>query len=161
MLSNDDDNQGVVMAVLFGLIALVISLVIGLAIYTSGKNKATDGAASTTEPAAAPAATAALAGPQSAAAPVAPAAAPSAGDDGSKSARVGLVAFVNGQTGANNPQRQGLNSALMGDGDPLNVLRRTPNQGGYSPLWDVFPAACTEPAIAAGLNLRQTGRSEL
>ena len=33
--------------------------------------------------------------------------------------------------------RQGINSALLGEGDPLNVLAWTPNQGRYSPLWDV------------------------
>ena len=64
-------------------------------------------------------------------------AAPYAGGDGSDSARAGLAAITNGQTGAGNPQRQGLNSALLGDGGPLNILDRTPNQGGYSPLWDV------------------------
>ncbi len=84
------------------------------------------------------------------------AAAPRVGEESSKSARVNLVAFVNGQTGANNPERQGLNSALMGQGDPLNVLRRTPNQGGYSPLWDVYAAQWTASAIADGDNKRQT-----
>jgi hypothetical protein len=64
-------------------------------------------------------------------------AAPFAGGDGTNSARASLAAITNGQTGAANPQRQGLNSALLGDGDPLNVLAWTPNQGRYSPLWDV------------------------
>lgn len=64
-------------------------------------------------------------------------AAPFAGGDGSESARAGLAAFTNGQTGARNSQRQGLNSALLGEGDPLNVLAWLPNQGRYSPLWDV------------------------
>ena len=40
-------------------------------------------------------------------------AAPFAGGDGTDSSRTTLVAFVNGQTGAGNPQRQGLNSALL------------------------------------------------
>jgi hypothetical protein len=65
------------------------------------------------------------------------AAAPFAGGDGTNSARATLAAFTNGPTGADNPQRQGLNSALKGEGDPLNVLAWTPNQGRYSPLWDV------------------------
>ena len=52
-------------------------------------------------------------------------------------ARASLAAITNGATGANNPQRQGLNSALLGQGDPLNVLAWKPNQGRYSPLWDV------------------------
>jgi len=64
-------------------------------------------------------------------------AAPFAGGDGTDSARAGLAAVTNGQTGAGNAQRQGLNSALLGDGDPLNILAWTPNQGRYSPLWDV------------------------
>jgi hypothetical protein len=64
-------------------------------------------------------------------------AAPFAGGDGTDSARASLAAITNGQTGAANPQRQGLNSALLGDGDPRNVLAWQPNQGRYSPLWDV------------------------
>jgi hypothetical protein len=64
-------------------------------------------------------------------------AAPFAGGDGTNSARATLAAFTNGPTGAGNPERQGLNSALKGEGDPLNVLAWTPNQGRYSPLWDV------------------------
>jgi hypothetical protein len=64
-------------------------------------------------------------------------AAPFAGGDGTDSARASLAAITNGATGAGNPQRQGLNSALKGEGDPLNVLAWLPNQGRYSPLWDV------------------------
>jgi hypothetical protein len=87
-------------------------------------------------------------------------AAPFAGGDGTNSSRTTLVAFVNGQTGAGNPQRQGLNSALLDGLAPLNLLFWTPNQGRYSPLWDVHPAAWTAQAVAAGQNLRQTDRSE-
>ncbi len=68
-------------------------------------------------------------------------AAPFAGGDGTDSSRASLAAFVNGQTGASNPQRQGLNSALLDGLSPLNVLRWNPSQGRYSPLWDVHPAA--------------------
>jgi hypothetical protein len=68
-------------------------------------------------------------------------AAPFAGGDGTDSARASLAAFVNGATGAGNPQRQGLNSAVVDGLDPLNVLAWTPNQGRYSPLWDVHLAA--------------------
>lgn len=81
--------------------------------------------------------------------------APFAGGDGTDSARASLVAFVNGQTGANNPQRQGLSSALLDGLDPLNILAWNPSQGRYSPLWDVHPAAWTAQAIASGQNLRQ------
>ena len=83
-------------------------------------------------------------------------AAPRAGDDSGDSARASLAAFVNGQTGAANPQRQGLNSALLDGLSPLNVLRWNPSQGNYSPLWDVHPAAWSAAAIATGQNLRQT-----
>ncbi len=81
--------------------------------------------------------------------------APFLGNDGTDSSRASLAAFVNGQTGRNNPERQGLNSAVAGDGDPLNVLRWNPSQGRYSPLWDVHLAEWTAEAIAAGLNVRQ------
>jgi hypothetical protein len=83
-------------------------------------------------------------------------AAPFPGGDGTDSARASLAAFVNGQTGAGNPNRQGLNSALLDGLDPLNVLAWNPSQGRYSPLWDVHPAAWSAAAIAAGLNVRQT-----
>lgn len=74
--------------------------------------------------------------------------APAAGRDGTDSARASLAAFVNGPTGTRNPERQGLNSALLGEGDPLNVLAWMPNQGRYSPLWDVHLAAWKDPRRA-------------
>ncbi|HEY2029861.1 MAG TPA: hypothetical protein VGH20_11710 [Myxococcales bacterium] len=67
--------------------------------------------------------------------------APSAGDDSTGSSRASLAAVTNGQTGAANPQRQGLNSAILDGLSPLNVLRWNPSQGRYSPLWDVHLAA--------------------
>jgi hypothetical protein len=82
--------------------------------------------------------------------------APFAGGDGTDSARASLAAFVNGQTGNGNPQRQGLNSALLDGADPLNVLAWNPSQGRYSPLWDVHPAEWSAVVMAAGRNLRQT-----
>lgn len=81
--------------------------------------------------------------------------APRFDDDSTASALTSLAAFINGQTGAANPQRQGLNSALLDGLDPLNVLRWTPNQGRYSPLWDVHPAQWSVQAISSGQNLRQ------
>ena len=89
------------------------------------------------------------------------AAPPFAGGDGTDSARASLAAFVNGQTGATNPNRQGVNSALLGECDPLNVLAWNPSQGRYSPLWDVHPAAWTAAAIAHGMNVRQTEFSKV
>lgn len=72
-------------------------------------------------------------------------AAPSAGDDSTASARASLAAFVNGPTG-DPAKRQGINSALLGEGDPLNVLAWRPGQGRYSPLWDVHLTAWTAGA---------------
>jgi len=83
-------------------------------------------------------------------------AAPSPGNDDSNSSRSLLAAFINGQTGANNPQRQGLNSALLDGLDPLNVLFWNPEQGLYSPLWDVHLTQWSAQAVASGRNLRQT-----
>jgi hypothetical protein len=87
--------------------------------------------------------------------------APFAGGDGTDSARASLAAFVNGQTGQNNPNRQGLNSAVLDGLDPLNNLAWNPSQGRYSPLWDVFAAAWTNAAIAAGKNVRQTAFADV
>ena len=83
-------------------------------------------------------------------------AAPAAGQDGTDQSRASLAAFVNGRTGAANPERQGLNSAILDGLSPLNVLFWNPSQGRYSPLWDVHLAAWTASAIAQGLDVRQT-----
>ena len=88
-------------------------------------------------------------------------AAPFAGGDGTDSSRATLVAFVNGQTGLGNPQRQGLNSALLDGADPLNLLFWEPNQGRYSPLWDVHPAQWSAEAVALARNVAQKDRSDL
>jgi hypothetical protein len=87
--------------------------------------------------------------------------APFVGGDGTDSSRATLVAFVNGQTGANNPERQGLNSAILDGLDPLNVLRWAPNQGRYSPLWDVNLAQWSAVAVAQGANTRQEDVGEV
>jgi len=73
--------------------------------------------------------------------------------------RESLIAFTNGQTGATNPQRQGLNAAILDGPPPLNILQEIPEQKSqfdYSPMWDVHVATWTNAAVAAGLNLRQT-----
>ena len=59
--------------------------------------------------------------------------APAANDDSTASSRATLIAFVNGQAGANNPQRQGLNSAILDGLDPLNLLRWNPSQAATVP----------------------------
>ena len=55
------------------------------------------------------------------------AAAPTAGnDDPAHSSREPIIPIVNGPRGVNNPQRQGLQSAVAGEGDPLNIIREEP-----------------------------------
>jgi hypothetical protein len=82
--------------------------------------------------------------------------APTLNDDSTASSRASLAAFTNGQTGVNNPQRQGLNSAILDGLSPLNVLRWNPSQGRYSPLWDVHLTQWSQSAVQNGQNLRQT-----
>lgn len=77
-------------------------------------------------------------------------------NDKKRSARSGIAPFANGQTGVDNPDRQGLNSALLGEGDPLNVVESLPDSNRYSPLWDVHIAVWTDAAIADGVVGLQT-----
>jgi hypothetical protein len=73
--------------------------------------------------------------------------------------RESLIAFTNGQTGATNVERQGLNAAIVDRPPPLNILQEIPEQKSqfdYSPMWDVHLETWTDAAVAAGLNLRQT-----
>ncbi len=78
---------------------------------------------------------------------------PTLNDDSTASSRASLAAFTNGQTGAANPDRQGLNSALLDKLDPLNVLRWNPTQGRYSPMWDVH---LTQWQVPVGQRALQT-----
>src|SRR6266581_3727418 len=103
------------------------------------------------------------------------------GDDFLGSARERLFGFVNGQTGATNPQAQGfvhlirdghasedasagntaLINALRNGGDLHNVfgdfptLRDPRHADAYSPLWDAQLGLWTDKAVKAGLNTRQ------
>ena len=103
------------------------------------------------------------------------------GDDFLGSARERLFGFINGQTGANNPQAQGfihlvrdghasedasatntaLINALRNGGDLLNVfgdfptLRDPRHADAYSPLWDAQLGLWTQKAVSQGLNTRQ------
>ncbi len=96
-------------------------------------------------------------------------AAPNPGDDKSfRSAREALIPVINGPMGANNPNRQGLRSAVAGEGDPLNIFQEQAgcenaddpgafcDAAGYSPLWDVHPVLWTDAAIANGDRTRVT-----
>ena len=103
------------------------------------------------------------------------------GDDFLGSARERLFGFINGQTGATNPQAQGfvhlvrdghasedasaentaLINALRNGGDLLNVfgdfptLRDPRHADAYSPLWDAQLGLWTQKAVNEGLNTRQ------
>jgi hypothetical protein len=78
-------------------------------------------------------------------------------DDSAFSAVERLFLFANGPTGKDNPQRQGLNSALMGEGSPLNVLGGIPTIAtDYSPLWDLNLGVWTQEAIDNGYRSRLT-----
>jgi len=64
---------------------------------------------------------------------------------------------VNNVPGQVNPQRQGLNSAVLGEGSPLNVLGGIPTVAtDYSPLWDVNVGEWTQVAIDRGYRSRLT-----
>ena len=74
------------------------------------------------------------------------------GDDSAFSAVERIFAIVNGATnavaGEINPQRQGFDSALKGEGGPLNVLGGIPTVAtDYSPLWDLNVGEWTQHAI--------------
>jgi hypothetical protein len=78
---------------------------------------------------------------------------------GANCSRESLIAFTNGQTGAANPERQGLNAAILDGPPPLNILQEIPEPSSrfdYSPMWDVHLATWTSAALAARLNVRQT-----
>jgi hypothetical protein len=78
-------------------------------------------------------------------------------DSTTASARSAIVPVVNGpraSAGAN--QRQGLRSALLGEGPPENIEQDPPGGQGYSPLWDVTPVLWTPKAIAAHRVVRLT-----
>ncbi len=103
------------------------------------------------------------------------------GDDFLGSARERLFGFINGQTGADNPQSQGfqhivldghaaedasatntaLINALRNGGDLLNVFGDFPtlkdprHADAYSPLWDAQLGQWTQKAIDEGFNKRQ------
>jgi hypothetical protein len=82
-------------------------------------------------------------------------AAPGLGNDEPPSSRAAIIPVVNGIRGDVNPMRQGLESALLGEGDPFNVPQEQPNDPvHYSPIWDVTPVMWTDAAIAAGLRVQ-------
>jgi hypothetical protein len=109
------------------------------------------------------------------------------GDDFLGSARERLFGFINGQTGADNPQAQGfqhlildghaaedaslgntaLIDALRHGGDFLNVFGDFPtltdprHADAYSPLWDAQLGLWTQKAVNEGLNTRQIDENQV
>jgi hypothetical protein len=109
------------------------------------------------------------------------------GDDFLGSARERLFGFINGQTGADNPQAQGfqnlildghgaedaslgntsLINALRHGGDLLNVFGDFPtladprHADAYSPLWDAQLGLWTDKAVKEGLNKRQIDENQV
>lgn len=77
------------------------------------------------------------------------------GDDGAFSGVERIFIAANGAEGKDNPQRQGLSSAIKGEGDALNVLGGIPTIAtDYSPLWDANLYEWTPEAIAKGYRAR-------
>jgi len=73
-----------------------------------------------------------------------------------------IYVFANGPTGRDNPQRQGLDSALSDGRGPLNVLGGIPTINlDYSPLWRLFPTKWTNTAIERGYRSRLTDAIEI
>lgn len=90
-------------------------------------------------------------------------------DDGAFSAVERIFITVNGPTGSDNPQRQGINSALTNTGDdpevplsPLNVFGGIPTVAtDYSPLWDANVGMWTQEAIDNGYRARVRDEFEI
>ena len=109
------------------------------------------------------------------------------GDDALGSGRERIFPFLNGQTGAKNPNAQGLihlikdghatedanlaNTALLSSlrngGDALNIQGDFPtitdprHSQSYSPLWDAQVGQWTDKAVKAGLNKLQTDENQI
>lgn len=76
-------------------------------------------------------------------------------DDSVFSAVERLFLTINGPRGCENPQRQGLESALLDGRRPLNILGGIPFVAtDYSPLWDVSIGVWTDDAIFKGYRSR-------
>ena len=84
-----------------------------------------------------------------------------------RSTRLGFSPTMNGETGLDNPERQGLNSTIVdGGADPVNVFPLDPDNdkryfNNYSPMWDAHVSQWTEAAIAAGERRAITGFGDL
>ena len=80
---------------------------------------------------------------------------PVGADDGAFSSVERLFPIINGPEGRDNPQRQGLNSALRDKLAPLQVIGGIPTVSlDYSPLWDLNLGEWTRNAIRKGYRSR-------
>jgi hypothetical protein len=95
---------------------------------------------------------------------------PKAGDVGLKtSSRERLIAFVNGPTGIANPGRQGVNSTILDNADPHNILQEVPvlpkhpdvGDPKYAPAWDVHFAEWTPEAVDSGSRIEVRSGDEV
>ena len=78
-------------------------------------------------------------------------------DDSAFSAVERIFITANGPMGEENPQRQGLNSAISGEGDPLNVFGGIPTIAtDYSPMWDANIGEWTQEAAKKSYGSRVT-----
>ncbi|HLL42843.1 MAG TPA: hypothetical protein VK369_06865 [Segetibacter sp.] len=83
-----------------------------------------------------------------------------------KSALLGFSPTANGETGVNNPQRQGLNSTILDALAPINIFPLDPDNtkqenNNYTPMWDAHINVWTPAAIQAGKRRRITGFEDL
>ncbi len=78
-------------------------------------------------------------------------------DDSAFSAVERLFVFANGPMGKENPQRQGLNSAIVDGSGPLNIFGGIPTIAtDYSPMWDLNLGEWTQEAVKRGYRSRLT-----
>jgi hypothetical protein len=81
--------------------------------------------------------------------------------DPATSSRSAIIPIVNGIRGKDNPNRQGLQSAVLGEGEPLNIQASVPGGADYSPLWDVVPVVWSDAAIKSGARTLLTSAAEV
>lgn len=84
---------------------------------------------------------------------------PNKGSNAPSSTLTGLAPIVNGPACTMNPQRQGLSSALLGEGDPLNIVQEIPageRAQAYSPMWDVYASVWAQVPIPVKNSMIQT-----
>lgn len=81
--------------------------------------------------------------------------------DQQTSARAAIIPIVNGPRGAGAAERQGLESFMLGEGDPRNITQVFPDEKSYVPVWDVHPAVWTRAAIDAGLRRQVRGDADV